>query len=545
MKKLSSVITSFQNIGLVESAAKLNSIKYLLKQASADFSSEVQVLGDLLQIIDYFYGKDPNTLASDQIFLPAYSMETSNKFINFNQYPLTDYSKQEIYSIGLTDYLKNYINMYMMNKIEDLRGVDQKRYKRAIDLLEEVASEIKTGYKKIEKPTSFDSRLRGSREISKLAIQSELGKLQTSLREATEYQLQVTRRYVPMLASEYGGTFEEGEFIKTQKTESEDLLEQITRMDEEDLNIPKEEIDAEEMEDLIITDDVEFPLDQLFDKSEPSKPKSKNKPKNPKKPKKKPPEKKQDRPLEPAGTQSPLSNLLKKLKEEENTPSIDGDFEDDEDILKTLTSSLKIASNEQRNLSILSNLELDFEKIRQPIDRKYAEKLQMPVEEMLARLKLNQFLDLQTSKSASNNYIIRQAQANKKPIDSIEEPGSGKEFSRIDKVIRDIINKKFGITEVRDPNNPKKEFHLYTAREVLTGWKILQEEIAIRYEALLKTLVRKYLSLNSQQKEQDVDAKVKEQEFKLAREKLIEEETSRVDRIAINGLSDAIKLLRE
>lgn len=96
MKNLSSIISSFEEIGLTKQADRLRSINKFLKIAQIETSTtkELQILEQLLSIVTFFEGQNLDALSSPDLYLPAYSIETGDKYVVFNEYPLADYSKK-------------------------------------------------------------------------------------------------------------------------------------------------------------------------------------------------------------------------------------------------------------------------------------------------------------------------------------------------------------------------------------------------------------------------------------------------------------------
>ena len=211
MNRLALVIKSLEAAGLSESAASLRSVQKLYKVAAVDFSKEIEILQQLSSIVAHLQDKPLKHIVRENLVFPPYSIETSRQYIVYSGEELTNYSKQEILSIGFSNFLNNFTDKYMSNRLELLAGTDYQRYERVIETLKELSKSVKDDYKKILKPyTPKQLSTLKSQHITKQDIAASLRRWNGALDNLDHFRTVIAEKYVPVLANQ-GGYVQLGE----------------------------------------------------------------------------------------------------------------------------------------------------------------------------------------------------------------------------------------------------------------------------------------------------------------------------------------------
>lgn len=417
MNRLASVIKSLEDIGLTESATSLRSIQKLYKTAATDFSKELEILQQLSFIIKSLHGKPLKFIAQDKLAFPPYSIETHNKYIVYSGDDLSNYSKQEILGIGFSNFLSNFVDKYMVNRLDTLSGADARKYEKAIQELRQLSSEVKSNYKKMLRPvTPKELTTLKSKNITKQDLASDLRRIAAAFANLEHFSVVVERKYVPALAHQRGYMIsEEGDFIPDPGFSEPEPEPEIKKPSQEE---------------------------QLKEKSQQA---LKSKPEE---------------------------------KEEED------DLEDFVDDLMKKKIPPKTASF-QEDMQKLTNLTYDFNIMRDRIDNKYAQLLNMSIEDFRKLTGIDALLRKRKQAAVGDEDLLQQFQRETEQYETSYEYLQ----TQAAKKVADAITKGH-IGELRkQKGRRKKTLVIFSPNQVLDAWDYLQNELSIKYEAFVRSVV--------------------------------------------------------
>lgn len=542
MKKLTSTISSLKRIGLTEPALKLQVIQQLYRQAAADFSTEIDILEKLSEIAAFFDGKSLEARAPSGMKLPAYSLETADKYIVYAGDDLTDFSKKEILTIGIPNFLKSFLQHYMDSREGTLSGYDRRRYVAAIDELKDLQRNVKEIYKKISKEPRYAPKHKFHREISKNTMAKQLRAIELAFGRMADFQSQVEENYVPLLAAYYGGIYRDNELVPPSNEEEEFLIRQmqdeskaiqeavrkrkekeprteIERIDHEKYTQQKEEEEDEFQEEEIPEDFLEDEEDLVEEEEQST--------------------------ADPA-TQALLEKIKQRHKEQEELEKSSA-----YNLLKLITATKDpldyLTPEKQHNiqedtLRRLSNLTYDFQEIRDEFDEDGAARLGMTVEEFRARLKVDALLEFSVadeSQAKTAATIPGPLERVKKNIEKRQKPRRMKQRQRALKeqareaawkIMKGVVHNKHG--ELFDPSI------------VEMGWERLQMGLRVAYKSFIRELVRKYKGWQQQEDLTPEQEEAHRQQFleenRLEKKHLVEEVDDRLG----HELQNIIRILR-
>lgn len=427
MKDFTSLISSLERVGLNSTARSIRSIESLYKISTTDFSKETEVLEKLINIVEAFRETSLDTISPARLSLPPYSIETHNKYIVYSGDDLSNYSKKEIFSVGLPNFLTSFIDKFMTSKLASLSGTDARRYEKAIEELRELSREIGTTYRKIAKPISPAQLLSPKfKPITQQDVASHLRRLNSIFANMNDFRVQIEQKYVPALGRSIGYTIEEGNIIK-QDDEDDGEIEDIEDDDEgEDLPISNKERTEEEAEPT--KEDEDAAIQELINKFPPFK-------------------------------SAALQEFYPK-------------------------------GTEEQMIKDLLNLSYNFQAIRDRIDQKYAKKLNMPIDQfreftgidsllhIQRRADNNKPLDLlkelkqKTEHYETGRELIREEDARRTAKDVV----NGKiGFTKKEKV-------------PGDKKRTRVVFVLYSPKQIKYAWDYLQKELVIKYDAFVRSI---------------------------------------------------------
>ena len=139
MERLASVINSFNKLGL--DATALKKIYTFTKLAESDYSVEYSALKNVLDILKALEGKELMYFPQGLSFDP-YTFKVGEKTYSYPGESLENYSKREIYKIGIRTYLKNLLDYYMSYQAKNLHGREANRYNQAVEQIKEITRTI-------------------------------------------------------------------------------------------------------------------------------------------------------------------------------------------------------------------------------------------------------------------------------------------------------------------------------------------------------------------------------------------------------------------
>ena len=510
MNRLALVIKSLEEAGLTESASSLRSIDKLYKVAAVDFSKEIEILQQLTSIVSSLQGKPLKHIVRDSMTFPPYSLETSDKYIVYSGESLTNYSKQEILSIGFSNFLNNFAEKYMSNHLNTLAGTDYRRYSQATEALKELAKEVKDNYQKILKSrTPKELERLKIQHITKQDLATSLRRINTSLENLNLFHTVIAEKYVLVLANQ-GGYMQLGsEFVpdpefhgpvgdesppikKTdeQKSKEEALLsdEDVGDLDWSDfakkpnhLSLKAIEMKLEQMEDEGLTDTKEY----------------------------------------------------RELNEEANRLA-----RIDDPALKK--STLKLSQVENTPLTLLQrlkNLTYDFDQIRVRIDSKYSKLLNMSIQEFRKKTDIDTLLKIKSKASSSLSQRFAAPKKKKDMFEGFKERSKEYEISSqylqlesAKRVAKAVLSGTIGYMKKQ---KEKDTFVLFSPNQILGAWAYLENDLSIKYESLIRSIVSRIV----QDPEVDESAKVKlDTELQATYSETIDHKTSRELMKIINTL---------
>jgi len=420
MRKPNSVSTSLNEIGLHQLANTLKSIEALYKRSSTDLSKEREVFQTLLQIVLYFKDKSLDSVAEEPLKLPSYSIETPYKYIIYSGEDLSEYSKSDILSIGIPNFLSAFIKKYMRNRLDALSGSDAQRYEKLIEQASELTRVAQKSYRQIIAPTKHPKFKKPSQEYTR----RDLSRLGSVFSDMALFREVIRKIYAPKYAH----------YIASSEQEYEEMMQESQKPQDLELDIP----------------------------------------------------------LTPSSSPS-----------EDNTPDDSDDIEEllkerSQSGLRDLKSFLKITKKadfypggERQILNKLKSLTPEFDKIRDKIDNKYAQKLKMSVQEFRDFLNIEDLIQIRkraATKDPKDKTLLDFIEY--VPKQDLQEDLQSEELSQ--KIVRDVLR---GIVhhEVSRSNILKKKKEknreLYTPEQIFAAWEYLKNLVTVRYEVLVRNII--------------------------------------------------------
>lgn len=195
MDRLVSIIKSLEKIGLTKQAEKLKQIDILYKTSAVDYSKEINIINQLIEIINTLKDENFNKLGSGLSF-PSYSIESSNRHIVYNQEDLSPYQKKDIMKTGFPNYLKTFVNKYMKAKSETVYSDERRKYSAVMSELEDLAKQISKAYQEVLAPTLKTERVR---ELSTQSLNRERTSLQNIFTDINIFKSKIRSIYLPKL----------------------------------------------------------------------------------------------------------------------------------------------------------------------------------------------------------------------------------------------------------------------------------------------------------------------------------------------------------
>lgn len=135
--KIRQTAASLAAIGLEDCSRRLRSIQALYKQSFSDFSREINILNALADISQVIADLKLHQKLEENLFFPAFAIETSQNTVMKESEPLQGYSKQEIL-IGMSNYLNMFTKHFMKNRLGRLTFEEQSTYKKIMEELQRV-----------------------------------------------------------------------------------------------------------------------------------------------------------------------------------------------------------------------------------------------------------------------------------------------------------------------------------------------------------------------------------------------------------------------